>query len=182
MGRLWHGRLLRWHHPSASHSHFPGTSQQPCTSRQCSCQVSLQDWESPLTPLPPNLLPQAVRTPMYVGGRVLEAKTITASLPVAPKECERGPPSGRPVSRCLVRWVSTFTMSPSFLPQCGSGARAPPKDPLKNVANYKSAGWRKDLEHVLKAYYKHNFTSFKEAEWAKLKDKFFKHFIQLQDE
>ena len=67
-------------------------------------------------------------------------------------------------------------------PQHGSGMRAPPKDPLKNVTNYKSAGWRKDLEHVLKAYYKHNFTSFKEAEWAKLKDKFFKHLIQCQDE
>ena len=70
----------------------------------------------------------------------------------------------------------------STLPQCGGGMRAPPKDPLKNVANYKSAGWRKDLKHVLKAYYKHTFTSFKEAEWAKLKDKFFEHLIQCQDE
>ena len=59
--------------------------------------------------------------------------------------------------------------------------RAPPKDPLKNVASYKSAGWRKDLDHVLKAYYKHNYASFKEAEWTNLKDKFFKHLIQHQD-
>ena len=65
-------------------------------------------------------------------------------------------------------------------PQCGGGMRAPPKDPLKNVTNYKSAGWRKDLDHVLKAYYKHNYTSFKEAEWANLKDKFFEHLIQCQ--
>ena len=192
MGRFQHHRLLRWHHPSASHFRFPGAGQQPHTSRQCSCWVSLQDWESPLTPLPPNLLPQAVRTPMYVGGRVLEAETITASLPVAQKERERGPPSGRPVSRRLIRWVSTplgcLAMSPqlptpeSTPPQHGGGARAPPKDPLKNVANYKSTGWSKDLEHVIKAYYKHNFTSFKEAEWAKLKDKFFEHLIQRQDE
>ena len=70
----------------------------------------------------------------------------------------------------------------STLPQCGSGMRAPPKDPLKNVANYKSTRWRKGLEHVLKAHYKHNFVSFEEADWAKLKDKFFKHLIQCQDE
>ena len=80
------------------------------------------------------------------------------------------------------RNVPPASIPESTLPQCGGGVRAPPKDPLKNVANYKSAGWRKDLEHVLKAYYKHNFASFKEAEWAKLKDKFFEHLIQRQDE
>ena len=66
--------------------------------------------------------------------------------------------------------------------QHGGGVRVPPKDPLKNVTNYKRAGWRNDLEHVLKAYYKHNFTSFKEVEWTKLKDKFFEHLLQCQDE
>ena len=70
----------------------------------------------------------------------------------------------------------------STLPQQGSGVRAPPKDPLKNVTIYKSAGWRKDLDHVFKAYYKHNFTSFKEVEWTNLKDKFFEHLVQHQDE
>ena len=60
--------------------------------------------------------------------------------------------------------------------------RASPKDPLKNAANYKSTGWRKDLEHVLKAYYKYNVTSFKEAEWAKMKEKFFTHLLQCKEE
>ena len=85
-------------------------------------------------------------------------------------------PSGVP---CNVPPASTPESTP---PQCGGGMRSPPKDPLKNVANYKSTGWRKDLDHVLKAYYKHNYASFKEAEWTKLKDKFFKHFLQRQDE
>ena len=67
-------------------------------------------------------------------------------------------------------------------PQCGGGARASPKDPLKNVANYKSTGWRKDLEHVLKAYYKYNVASFKEAEWDKMKEKFFTHLLQCKEE
>ena len=57
-----------------------------------------------------------------------------------------------------------------------------PKDSLKNVANYKSSRWRKDLDHVLRAYYKYNFTSFKEAEWNNLKDKFFEHLTRHQDE
>ena len=74
-------------------------------------------------------------------------------------------------------------LTPESTPaQCGGSARAPTKDPLKEAANYKSAGWRKDLEHVLKAYYKHNCASFKEADWAKLKDKFFQHLLQHQDE
>ena len=79
------------------------------------------------------------------------------------------------------RQVPQASTPESTPPQCGGGARAPPKDPLKDAANYKSARWRKDLEHVLKAYYMHNFASFKEVDWAKLKDKFFGH-LQHQDE
>ena len=104
--RLWCHRLLRWCHPCASHSHLPGVSHQPCTSRQCSRQVNLQGWESPLTPPLTNMLPLVVRMPMATGGREHEADMITPGLPVTPGECERGPPSGRPVSRRLIRWVS----------------------------------------------------------------------------
>ena len=66
--------------------------------------------------------------------------------------------------------------------QCGGGARASPKDPLKNASNYRSAGWRKDLEHVLKVYYRHNVASFKEVEWSKMKEKFFTHLLQCKEE
>ena len=71
--------------------------------------------------------------------------------------------------------ASTLESTP---PQRGGGVRASPRDPLRNVAKYKSAGWRKDLEHVLKIYYRHTVTSFKEAEWAKMKEKFFTHLLQ----
>ena len=67
-------------------------------------------------------------------------------------------------------------------PQSGSGMRASPKDPLRNASRYRSAGWRKDLEHVLKIYYKHNVASFKEVEWSKMKEKFFTHLLQHQEE
>ena len=83
-----------------------------------------------------------------------------------------GHPSGVP------RNVPPASTPGNTLSQQGSGTRASPKDPLKNVTNYKSARWKKDLEHVLKAYYKHNSASFKEADWAKLKDKFFTHLLQ----
>ena len=64
--------------------------------------------------------------------------------------------------------------------QCSGGTRAP-KDPLENVANYRSQGWRKDLERVFRAYYKYNFTSFKEVEWNKLRDKVLAHLLQHLD-
>ena len=70
----------------------------------------------------------------------------------------------------------------STLPQSGGGMRASPKDPLRNASRYRSTGWRKDLEHVLKVYYRHNVTSFKEAEWCKIKEKFFTHLLQCQEE
>ena len=64
--------------------------------------------------------------------------------------------------------------------QCGSSTRAP-KDPLKWVAHYRSQGWRKDLDLIFKAYYKYNFSSFKESEWSKLRDKVLDHLLPCQD-
>ena len=92
-------------------------------------------------------------------------------MPCQVGEC----PSGAP------RNVPPASTSASTPPQCGSGVRASPKDPAKNASNYRSAGWRKDLEHALKVYYRHNVASFKEAEWAKMK-KFFTHLLQRKEE
>ena len=36
--------------------------------------------------------------------------------------------------------------------------------------------------HVLKVYYKHNITSYKEAAWVRLRDKFFAHFLPHKEE
>ena len=87
-----------------------------------------------------------------------------------------GHPSGAPHN------VPPSSTPGSTPPQCGGSMRAPPKNPLKNVANHKSTRWRKDLAHVLKAYYQYNCTSFKEVEWTDLKNKFFKHLAQHQEE
>ena len=64
--------------------------------------------------------------------------------------------------------------------QCSSSTRAP-RDPLEHVAHYRSQGWRKDLDHIFKVYYKYNFSSFKESEWNKLRDKILEHLLPCQD-
>ena len=67
-------------------------------------------------------------------------------------------------------------------PQQGGRPRSALHDPARLVAKFRSGGWKKDLEHVLWVYYKYNAASFKEAEWARLKEKFFKYFLPHKEE
>ena len=60
--------------------------------------------------------------------------------------------------------------------------RASPRNPLKNITHYRSAGWRKDLDLILGSFYHYNYPSHKEGEWRKLKTKFFKYLGQCQEE
>ena len=99
-------------------------------------------------------------------------RTTSKQMPCQVGECPSGEPCNVPPAPTPV----------STLPQHGGGVRASPKDPLNDAGNYRSAGWRKDLEHVLKIYYKYNVTSFKEAEWAKMIEKFFTHLLQHKEE
>ena len=50
------------------------------------------------------------------------------------------------------------------------------------VANFHSSGWRGDLEHVLRVYYKYSVNYFTESEWSRTKEWFFDHFIQHKKE
>ena len=65
--------------------------------------------------------------------------------------------------------------------QCSSNMRAP-KDPLRWVAHFRSQGWRKDLDLIFNAYYKYNFSSFKESECSKIRDKVLDHLLPCQEE
>ena len=68
-------------------------------------------------------------------------------------------------------------------PSSTSGARkASPGDPLRNISNYRSTGWSKDLNHILRSFYRYNYPSHKEEEWDKLKTKFFDYLGQCQEE
>ena len=68
-------------------------------------------------------------------------------------------------------------------PSSTSGAKkASPGNTLRNLANYRSAGWRKDLNHILRGFYLYNYPSSKEENWNKLKTKFFNYLEQCQEE
>ena len=67
-------------------------------------------------------------------------------------------------------------------PERGGWPKTSHCDPAQLVAKFHSAGWKKDLEHVLRVCYKYNTASFKEVEWAKLKEKFFMHFLLHKEE
>ena len=67
-------------------------------------------------------------------------------------------------------------------PQQGGRPRSTLRDPMWLAANFRSSGWRKDLEHILRVYYKFSIASFREAEWVRVKERFFDHFLQYKEE
>ena len=67
-------------------------------------------------------------------------------------------------------------------PQHGGQPRSALHDPMRLVARFHSAGWKKDLEHVLRVYYKYNTASFKEVDWVSLKEMFFAYFLPHKEE
>ena len=67
-------------------------------------------------------------------------------------------------------------------PQRGGQPRSALHNHMRLVAKFRSGGWKKDLEYVLRVYYKFNVASFKEAEWARLKEKFFEYFLPHKEE
>ena len=74
------------------------------------------------------------------------------------------------------------TAPKSTTPQPGGQPRTTPHDPVWLATKFHSAGWKKDLEHVLRVYYKYNTIYFREAEWVRLRDKFFCHFLPHKEE
>ena len=67
-------------------------------------------------------------------------------------------------------------------PQQRGRKRSSPQDPARLAANYRSSGWRKDLEHILKVYYKYNVDYFMEGDWSWVKERFFNLFFQHKKE
>ena len=67
-------------------------------------------------------------------------------------------------------------------PQWRGRKRSALWDPARLVANYCSSGWRKDLEHILKVYYKFSVDYFMEEDWYPVKEQFFNLFLQHKKE
>ena len=55
-------------------------------------------------------------------------------------------------------------------------------DPARLAANYHSRGWRKDLEHILKVYYKFSVDYFMQEDLSRVKERFFDLFLQHKKE
>ena len=89
---------------------------------------------------------------------------------------EGGHPTGAPHN------IPSSSTPGNTSPQLGGITRVSPRNPLKNLAHYRSAGWKKDLGHILGSFYHYNYPSHKEAEWKKLKTKFFEYLGQHQEE
>ena len=63
-------------------------------------------------------------------------------------------------------------------PQPGHRARTRRPDPALLAAKYCSSGWRKDLEHVLKVYYRYSIQApFMEPKWVRVRELFFDRFV-----
>ena len=67
-------------------------------------------------------------------------------------------------------------------PQRGGQTRSALWNPMWLAANFHSSGWRKDLEHILKVYYRYNVDYFTEGDWSRIKEQFFDLFLQHKKE
>ena len=67
-------------------------------------------------------------------------------------------------------------------PQQRGRTRSTLQDPARLAANFCSSGWRKDLEHIFKIYYKYSVDYFMEEDWSRVKERFFDLFLQHKKE
>ena len=68
-------------------------------------------------------------------------------------------------------------------PWPGCRTRTSRYDPAILAGNYRSSGWQKDLEHVLKVYYRYNLQApFDELEWIRVRELFFDCFAAKKAE
>ena len=71
----------------------------------------------------------------------------------------------------------------STQPQPGHHSRTSHYDPAIIAGNFCSSSWRKDLEHIIKVYYKYSLrVPFEEAEWVRVRELFFDRFLTRKAE
>ena len=64
----------------------------------------------------------------------------------------------------------------------GTSRRAPDWNPLANLANHHSGGWKKDLDFYMGAYFRLNYRNEPTSKWPALKAKFFNFLIDHHSE
>ena len=171
----------RLHQPAAPYQQAAQPQSQPAAPHKQPVQPSSQ----PATPYQ-----QAMQPPRRTVGRGLLARpTSDRAAPAADHTIpDRGrqPAKGRGIrgrsASCPGRGRGMTTNAPSTTtqgnaqsqPNRRSQSRRP--GPAEMAAKYRSSGWRRDLEHVLKVYYRHTIqTPYREAEWARVRERFFDH-------
>ena len=121
------------------------------------------------------------------------AAAPTAGQPV--QECGRQPTRGpgllgrgrlasHPRHGCgLTAGAPTTNTQGDAQPQPGCHTRTSRYDPAILAGNYRSSGWRKDLEHVLKVYCRYNLQApFDELKWIRVRELFFDRFAAKKAE
>ena len=64
----------------------------------------------------------------------------------------------------------------------GTSRRAPDWNPLANLSNHRSGGWKKDLDFYMGAYFRLNYRQEPASKWPELKAKFFNFLIDHHSE
>ena len=177
--------------PSAPQGTLPVHQPRPCQPAT-PYQQAVQPQSQPATPYQ-----QAVQPPRRPAGRGLTAQPPSdRAAPAAGQTIpDRGRPQargwgirGRSVSRPgrgrgMTTNVPSTTTPGATQPQPGRRSRPGCPDPAVLASKYHSSGWRRDLEHVLKVYYKHIVqTPFRELEWARVRELFFDRFVPKKAE
>ena len=191
--------------PSAPQGMLPLCQPRPCHPAT-PYQQAVQPPSQPATPYQQAVWPlsqpatpyqQAVQPPRRPAGRGGAAQPPSdratpaagQTIPNRGRQQARGQGiRGRSVSR-PGRGRGTTTNVPSTTtpgatqPQPGRRARSRHSDPAVLASKYRSGRWRKDLEHVLRVYYKHSIQApFREPEWIQVRELFFDRFIPKRAE
>ena len=89
----------------------------------------------------------------------------------APQQCQEGglPSGSMPGGRSLPP-PPPPPVPERTQPQRRGRKRSALRDPARLAANYRSSGWRKELEHILRVYYKFSVDYFMEEDWSRAKE------------
>ena len=170
---------------------LPVHQPRPCHPATPYQQV-VQPLSQPATPYQQAV--QLLSRPVGRGGAAqLPSSSATPATSQLAQDCGRQQTRGhgirgRSVSCPRHGWgtatnVPSTTTPGATQPQPAHPARPRHPDPALLANKYRSSGWRKDLEHVFKVYYKHNIqVPFKEPESVQVRELFFDHFIPKKDE
>ena len=178
--------------PWASGQQAPAPPMQAPSAPQGMLPVCQPRPRHPATPYQ-----QAVQLPRRPVGRELAAQP--PSDKAAPAAGQAIPNHGRPQARGwgirgrsvsrpgrgrgMTTNVPSTTTPRATQPQPGHRSRPGCSDPAMLALKYRSSRWRRDLEHVLKVYYKHSLQApFREQEWARVRELFFDRFVPKKAE